>query len=144
MVDRRSGAGREARTDWELEGLYRFGEDKFEKILRSAWDDTNVSKARLNYLRRNAKEYSLLTVFPKTGRTHQIRVHLKSIGHPVVSDLIYGPNKLLKFDLSWCPRLFLHAKSIEFVHPKTKKRVKFTADLPEDLAKSLRFLTKNS
>ena len=92
-----------------------------------------LNKNRVRYLKQNAKEYSLLDVFPKTGRTHQIRVHLKAIGHPVVSDLIYGPGKLIKFDLTWCPRLFLHASEISFDHPKTKKSVSFDADLPKDL-----------
>lgn len=119
--------GREAKTEFKVDSRYELPEDYF--ILNGA----NVSKPRLNYLKVHAKKYTLLSVFPKTGRTHQIRVHLKSIGNPVVSDLIYGPGKLLKFDLVWCPRLFLHAANIQFTHPKTKKLVDFRADLPKDL-----------
>lgn len=103
-------------------------------IIRSVLDQgPTLTRARRNYLMKNAMNYSLLYVYPKTGRTHQIRVHLKYLGHPVVSDKIYGPTKLLKFDLMWCPRLFLHAKAIEFTHPASGKRVFFDSDLPNDL-----------
>lgn len=74
--------------------------------------------------------FSLLEVQPKTGRTHQIRVHLAHIGHPIVSDPIYLGRKRLKEDKKWCPRLFLHAAYLGFYHPKTKKRMGFEAKLP--------------
>lgn len=83
--------------------------------------------------------YSLLEIVPKTGRTHQIRVHMKSIGHPVACDKIYGGKNVC------CPlelkRMFLHAKSIEFSFPEGK-RWKFEADLPYDLRKTLEGLEK--
>lgn len=120
--------GKEARTDFEVAQRYQLS-----KRGSTSFGDGALSKSRLNYLEHHAIFYTLLDVFPKTGRTHQIRVHLKSIGHPVVSDLIYGPGKLLKFDLLWCPRLFLHAASLSFIHPKTKKKVSFATDLPQDL-----------
>ena len=100
---------------------------------QSSNDNYFLSKSRINYLKKHATKYTLVALFPKTGRTHQIRVHIKSIGHPAVSDLIYTPKKLLKFDLLWCPRLFLHASSLRFIHPKTKKPVSFKSDLPNDL-----------
>jgi 23S rRNA pseudouridine1911/1915/1917 synthase len=56
------------------------------------------------------KTFSLLAVYPKTGRTHQIRVHLASIGHPIVGDKLYGP----KVQPLWAHRLMLHAGGIEF------------------------------
>ncbi len=62
---------------------------------------------------------SVLEVYPKTGRTHQIRVHLASIGHPVVGDRLYGGGQ--------APRMLLHALSLEFTAPDGK-RVKFEAD----------------
>ena len=134
VVDRRS-IGREARTDYKVEVGYEMHEDVLIKRIQEL--GFSLSKARIKYLKNHARDYSLLSVFPKTGRTHQIRVHLKHIGHPVVSDLIYTPAKLIKFDLLWCPRLFLHAKSLEISHPKTKKRLKFESDLPKDLKSAI-------
>lgn len=84
-----------------------------------------------------SRKLSLLEVMPKTGRTHQIRVHLKHIGHPIVSDPIYLGKKRLKEDKKWCPRLFLHAKYLSFFHPKTGKRMEFKAKLPDRLEKTV-------
>ncbi|MEK7195675.1 MAG: RluA family pseudouridine synthase [Patescibacteria group bacterium] len=75
--------------------------------------------------------HALLEVYPKTGRTHQIRVHLASISHPVVGDKVYG-GKDNSLD-----RLFLHAYSVEF-SPEPGKNLKLTADLPDDLTQYLR------
>ncbi|MEE8131549.1 MAG: RluA family pseudouridine synthase [Candidatus Paceibacterota bacterium] len=72
--------------------------------------------------------FTLLRVSPKTGRTHQIRVHLASIGHPIVGDSLYGP-KGNPFNLS---RQFLHAESLEF-NTADGKRIKIEADLPREL-----------
>ncbi len=76
--------------------------------------------------------YSLLEVFPRTGRTHQIRVHLASLGHPIVGDKLYGGGKVKDLD-----RLFLHAYSLEF-SPLPGKKLKLIADLPHDLTDYLR------
>ncbi|OGD94689.1 hypothetical protein A3F02_00415 [Candidatus Curtissbacteria bacterium RIFCSPHIGHO2_12_FULL_38_9b] len=120
---------RESVSDYIVETQYIMPDDHFNQLLHRY----KLTKVRINYLRNHAKEYALLSIFPKTGRTHQVRVHLKSINHPVVSDLIYTPNKLLTFDLTWCPRLYLHAAQIEFTHPQSKKAVKYTSQLPKDL-----------
>jgi len=85
--------------------------------------------------------YSLLEAFPHTGRTHQIRVHLQYINHPVVADEFYVGKKRARKDRQWCPRLFLHACYLNFCHPKTKKRVEFELELPEDLKKVLESLS---
>ena len=77
--------------------------------------------------------FTLLELMPHTGRTHQLRKHLKSIGHPIVSDPIYGFRKKIKDDLKWCPRLFLHAKYLEFTHPVSGKSVHFESGLPSEL-----------
>lgn len=81
--------------------------------------------------------YSLVELEPETGRTHQIRVHLKHINHPIVADPIYLGDKRLKQDLGFCPRLFLHALKLSFVHPNTKKRVSFESKLALDLKRAL-------
>ncbi len=81
--------------------------------------------------------YSLLEISPHTGRTHQIRVHLKYLGHPIVSDPIYGGRKQLRLDLKFCPRLFLHATSLKIKHPTTGEILEFKSALPEKLQKVL-------
>lgn len=78
-------------------------------------------------------ENTLVEMTPHTGRTHQLRVHMRHLGHPIVSDPIYGNRKTWKEDLEWCPRLFLHAKYLEFTHPVTGERVHFEAKLPKEL-----------
>lgn len=87
--------------------------------------------------RKQITEYSLVEFSPKTGRTHQIRVHAKSIGHPVVSDTFYAGRKTSRIDRKWCPRLFLHASKISFAHPVGGKRMTIEAPLPEELQNAL-------
>jgi len=84
--------------------------------------------------------FTLLQLKPKTGRTHQIRIHLKYLGHPVVGDEFYAGRKTARQDRKWCPRLFLHAESISFHHPKNNKLVTYSSQLPSDLKKVLDFL----
>ena len=75
-------------------------------------------------------KYSLLRIFPETGRTHQIRVHLASIGHPIVGDTLYGKKKEDKeLELT---RQFLHAESAEF-GLEDGSRIKIEAELPSEL-----------
>ena len=76
---------------------------------------------------------TLLDVHILTGRTHQIRVHLKSIGHPVCGDELYGNGKGVKV-----PCLMLHAYSLAFEHPRTHEKMAFQAPLPEDFLKGLK------
>lgn len=76
---------------------------------------------------------SLVEFYPETGRTHQIRIHAKHIGHPVVGDYLYVGRKTYRKDKKWCSRMFLHAKKLEFKHPKSGKRVDMEAELPHDL-----------
>ena len=73
------------------------------------------------------QQYALLKVNPKTGRTHQIRVHLASIGHPIVGDTLYGKKK----ENASAPRLMLHAAALEFLDD-TGNRFDFEAPLPKD------------
>lgn len=77
----------------------------------------------------------------KTGRTHQIRVHMQHIGHPIIGDTTYGKrhqplketSEVLDSYLKECKRQLLHAKSIGFIHPKTNKPMEFTIGLPNDM-----------
>lgn len=78
-------------------------------------------------------EYALMKVMPETGRTHQIRVHLKAIHHPIVSDALYAPNHAPAFGLS---RLGLHAYSLE-LPMQDGTRMELIAPVPEDFKKGL-------
>ncbi len=86
---------------------------------------------------RDLKGVSLVRVAIATGRTHQIRVHLSAIGHPIVGDALYGgvhrrvPHPLRA--VTKLTRPFLHAERLVFTHPRTKERLEFTAPLPADL-----------
>jgi len=100
-------------------------------------------KVGLRYPLGNARGYTLLYCYPKTGRTHQIRVHLTALNHPIVLDPLYVGRKRYKMDAIWCPRMFLHATKLEFRHPVTGEWVKFRSDLPKELKNSLKFLITN-
>lgn len=84
-------------------------------------------------------EFTHLKLRLETGRTHQIRVHMAYIGHPVAGDDVYGPKKVITELSGQC----LHAKKIGFIHPITQKYIEFDSDLPEYFSKYLRKLKKN-
>lgn len=89
----------------------------------------------LGYFYKDNEKFSYVEFYPKTGRTHQIRVHAKYIGHPIVSDSVYLGRKTLRKDLVWCPRLFLHAKAVDF--SIGDKHFSFESKVPADLSHSL-------
>jgi 23S rRNA pseudouridine1911/1915/1917 synthase len=82
---------------------------------------------------RRYQGYTFLEIKPITGRTHQIRVHLAALGHPIVGDTRYGKKK------TGCPvsRLFLHAHRIGFFHPESQERMDFVSPLPYELERCL-------
>jgi RluA family pseudouridine synthase len=102
------------------------------------------------------RQFALLEVNPRTGRMHQVRVHLASIGLPIVADQIYGsgePLLLSRFKRSYRPskhksqralidRLALHANQITVVHPATNQEMTFNADLPKDFKRTVHQLEK--
>ena len=93
---------------------------------------------------KEGNKYSLLEIRIETGRTHQIRVHLSHIGHPIIGDSIYGGRKSLVFShLSSTHGQLLHAKTLSFVHPSTNKQVEFDSDIPEDMSGILEHLKDN-
>ncbi len=96
-------------------------------------EDGRESKTHFKVLKR-FETATLLEARPETGRTHQIRVHLKHLGYPVLGDADYGaPSPFIN-------RQALHAKEISFIHPKSKKKVTFKAELPKDFKKLLKAL----
>ncbi|MCP9235496.1 RluA family pseudouridine synthase [Lewinella sp. JB7] len=113
----------------------------------TVFDEEEEGKRAVTHYRTLDDLYyvSLLELKLETGRTHQIRVHMKSLGNPVFQDQKYGGDRIVKgtvyskfktfvercFEL--CPRQALHAKSIGFVHPTTGEFVQFDSDLPEDM-----------
>ncbi len=84
--------------------------------------------------------FSLLEVMPKTGRTHQVRVHMAHIKHPLVADRTYGGSRRSRLDQIWCPRQFLHALQIQTKHPLSQKKVVYSADLAKDLKPVIQLL----
>jgi len=85
---------------------------------------------------RRFGQFTLVEAMPRTGRTHQIRVHLASLGHPVVGDSTYGAPARLRLgtlDEPTLPRTFLHAAKLEFEHPITGAPLKFEVPLPAEL-----------
>lgn len=91
----------------------------------------------LKEYKKDGEDFTLVEFKPVTGRTHQIRIHAKHIHHPLVADDFYAGRKRSRADSKWCPRLFLHAAKISFLHPKTGKRVEYEAPLPDDLKAAL-------
>jgi len=90
----------------------------------------------LNYFisKKNKSElYSLVELFPETGRTHQIRVHLKYINHPIFSDFLYAGRKTARTDRKFLERVFLHASRISFTHPRSGEVLNFESPIPQEL-----------
>ncbi len=88
---------------------------------------------------------TLLEIFPKTGRTHQIRVHLSAMGHPLLGDPLYGKkgaphDAVLRESSKRLKRQALHAYRLGFVHPRTGERVEFLSPLPPDIDEALKWL----
>jgi 23S rRNA pseudouridine1911/1915/1917 synthase len=110
-------------------------------ILPGGRESYTKYKVLENYV-KGKEEYTLVEFFPKTGRTHQIRVHAKFLNHPIVADTFYAGRKTARKDRLWCPRLFLHAAKIAFNHPDKERRVLCESKLPEDLIYSLDALEK--
>jgi len=77
--------------------------------------------------------FTAVELFPQTGRTHQLRVHLSYLGHPILGDMTYGRKKNF-------PRLALHAKDLGFTHPGTSEFVKFSSPLPPEMKEAMKGL----
>lgn len=94
------------------------------------------SKDAITHFRviKRFKNVTLIELTLETGRTHQIRVHMNYIGHPVVNDPVYGRRKLID-DTGQC----LHAKELGFIHPRTNEYMEFTSELPEKFLNIMKY-----
>jgi 23S rRNA pseudouridine1911/1915/1917 synthase len=124
--------GKEAVTEYEPVENLQFTEGRLQEIFES-FNKIQMRKLSTN----NYNLFTFLKCFPKTGRTHQIRVHLKYLNFPIVADEKYVGRKTFRLDKRWCPRLFLHAKKIGFYHPVSEKWMELESELPDDLKNAL-------
>ena len=119
---------------------------RFRKLFEAYPDGDHGKEAISHYEVIERFGYvTLVKCILETGRTHQIRVHMKYIGHPLFNDETYGGNKILKGTIfqkykqfvencfAICPRQALHAKTIGFLHPATKMEMLFDSELPDDM-----------
>jgi 23S rRNA pseudouridine1911/1915/1917 synthase len=94
---------------------------------------------------RRFAHFTLLEAEPRTGRTHQIRVHFSFLRHPLVGDTLYGAPAKLRLgtrERSSLPRTFLHAAALEFCHPRSGEPVSLCAPLPEELESFLKLVAE--
>ena len=116
------------------------GRDPVRRIRMKAGGLASREALTVYRVTRRFPHFTLLTAEPRTGRTHQIRVHFSSMGHPIVGDTLYGaPGKLRlgEREEKTLPRNFLHASAIEFRHPRTDELISVKAPLPEELERFL-------
>ncbi|HEX7042452.1 MAG TPA: RluA family pseudouridine synthase [Patescibacteria group bacterium] len=124
-------------------GRLEFNRKRFGVVAGGRESLTNyhvISKFEYKIPKKQGEILSLVELYPKTGRTHQIRVHLKHIGHPIFSDELYAGRKTARDDRKVLQRVFLHASEITFFHPLTKKEMNIKAELPKELSNFLKSL----
>ena len=134
----------------ELDGTVtgNIGRDPRDRVLMKVFPDGEQGKHAVTHWHtlENLAHVAVVQCQLETGRTHQIRVHMKHIGHPLFNDARYGGDQILRGNRSssyaqfihncfeLCPRQALHAKTLGFVHPETGEQMDFDSDLPADMA----------
>ena len=122
--------------------------DKKNRMIMSVTDDENYGKRAITHYKvlQEFNYVSLIECQLETGRTHQIRAHMKYLGNPIFNDERYGGNKIIKGTIftkykqfvencfKILPRQALHAQSLGFNHPRTNKQMKFKSQLPDDIS----------
>ena len=108
---------------------------------------------RIGPVAKSKAKFTLMELYPKTGRTHQLRVHMSCMGHPIVGDRMYGGGPIYRSQLegqgdraegALITRQALHAHTIEFHHPRSGKEMRIQAPLPEDFVRTLEELERLS
>jgi 23S rRNA pseudouridine1911/1915/1917 synthase len=165
-----------AKNEWTITHLAKqfYDHSIHRKYIALVWGDLESDGTVTGYIGRSLKDRRVMSVYDneekgkwsvthyrvlerlgyvtliecqlETGRTHQIRAHMQSIGHPLFNDALYGGDRILKGTVfskykqfvdncfTILPRQALHAKSLGFIHPRSKKYITFESDLPEDFA----------
>ena len=113
------------------------GRSKVNRKMQAVREDGKPAVTHFNVLER-FNDFTLVELTLETGRTHQIRVHMKYIGYPLAGDPVYGPSKTLKGNGQ-----FLHAKLLGFTHPITGQKMVFEVPLPTIFEKTLEKLRKS-
>ncbi len=124
------------------------GRDPNDRLRFKVCSDPSQGKTAVTHFRvlERLGYVTLVECVLETGRTHQIRVHMNSIGHPLFNDARYGGDRILKGTLytkykqfidncfALCPRQALHAKTLGFIHPVTKEKISLDSEIPSDMA----------
>lgn len=133
----------------ELDGTVEgnIGRSLRDRLQMCVFPDGDMGKHAVTHYHtlENFAHVALVQCQLETGRTHQIRVHMKHIGHPLFNDARYGGDKILRGNTSGsyhqfiencfktCPRQALHAKTLGFIHPVTKQQMDFDSEIPADM-----------
>ena len=127
-VRKKETGGKPAITKYEVDG----------EVVATCrrWSCGNRRSRRIQKLPPPPPKFSLIKLTPKTGRTHQLRVHLSAIGHPIVGDTMYGGRPFTHGEFHF-ERQALHAFQITFVHPATLETMTLEAPLPPDMTRLL-------
>ena len=139
-IGKQHRAARKVEVDghWWVRLEMPIGRDAHQRIKMSARSTGRAAQTDFRVLQQSAS-YALLEVRIATGRTHQIRVHLSKIGHPVVGDRLYGAPAMPP-GLPVLERFYLHAHKIGFLHPNTKQPIVIEAPLPKEFTELTRLL----
>jgi 23S rRNA pseudouridine1911/1915/1917 synthase len=89
--------------------------------------------AAIKTIEKDGEKLTLVSVHPETGRTHQIRVHMKYMNHPLLGDYLYAGRKTSRDDREWATRVMLHAWKIVLHHPTTGETLAIEAPIPDDM-----------
>lgn len=137
-----SAEGRQSETEFRVKAEYL--PLAAEKV-KQAWEERSGGDGKkLEQQLAIYDGFSLVKLQPKTGRTHQIRVHMQFLKHPLVGDFRYTGRKRSRVDELWCHRQFLHAAKLTLTHPTSGERLTFESPLAPDLEKVLGLLTFRS